>query len=78
MHRNWCDGLFPSPDIIAVVGRCGGRPNDVMVSVLAIVPKVRGFKSDQGQDNGFLRAMKIRSAPSFGGEVKPSAPRRMI
>jgi hypothetical protein len=44
----------------------------LMVSVLAIEHKVRGFKADQG--DGFLRAIKIRSTPSSGGEVKPSAP----
>jgi hypothetical protein len=43
-----------------------------MVSVLAIESKVRGFKS--GYDDGFLRAIKFLSTPSFGGEVKPSAP----
>jgi hypothetical protein len=43
-----------------------------MVSVLATGPKVRGFKPGRG--DLFLRAMKIRSTPSFGGEVKPSAP----
>jgi hypothetical protein len=35
-----------------------------MVSVLAIGLKVYGF----------LRVIKIHSAPSFGGEVKPLAP----
>jgi hypothetical protein len=39
-----------------------------MVSMLAIGPKVHGFKPD-----GFLRAI-IRSTPSFGGEIKPLAP----
>jgi hypothetical protein len=43
----------------------------VMVGVLAIRPKVRGFKPGQGV--GFLRAIKIRSTPSFGWEVKPEA-----
>jgi hypothetical protein len=33
---------------------------------------------DPAEDNGFLRAIKIRSTLSFGGEVKPSAPRRKI
>jgi hypothetical protein len=42
-----------------------------MVSVLAIGPNVRGFKLGCG--DGFLQALKIRSTPSFGGEVKPSA-----
>jgi hypothetical protein len=42
---------------------------DVMVSVLASGSKVRGFKPGLG--NGFLRTIKIRSTPSFEGEVKP-------
>ena len=40
-------------------------------SVLAFGTQVRGFKPV-----GFLRAKKILSAPSFGGEVKPSVPCR--
>jgi hypothetical protein len=40
-----------------------------VVSVLATKPKGRGFKS--GICDGFLRAIKIRSTPSFGLEVKP-------
>jgi hypothetical protein len=43
-----------------------------MISVLAIGPSVRGFRPGRG--GGFLRAIKIRSTPSFGGEVKPEAP----
>jgi hypothetical protein len=43
-----------------------------MVSVLAIGPKVRGL--NPGRDDGFLEEIKIRGTPSFGGEVKPSAP----
>jgi hypothetical protein len=30
------------------------------------------------EDDGFLRAIKISSTSSFGGEVKPSAPSRKI
>jgi hypothetical protein len=41
-------------------------------SVLATGPKSRGFKPDRGY--GFLRVIKIRSAPSFGWEVKPEVP----
>jgi hypothetical protein len=48
----------------------------VMVSVLAIGPKVRG--PIRGRGDGFLRAINIRSTPSFGREVKPEAPRRNI
>jgi hypothetical protein len=47
------------------------RLDDVMVSVLAIGPKVRGLKPGRGDE--FLRAIKIRSTPSFGVEVKLSA-----
>jgi hypothetical protein len=47
-----------------------------MVSVLALDPKVNGFKPGRG--DGFLTATKIRSTPSFGGEVKPEAPCRKI
>jgi hypothetical protein len=39
----------------------------VMVSVLVIGPKVRGFKFGQGY--GFLRAIKIRRTRSFGREI---------
>jgi hypothetical protein len=43
-----------------------------MVSVLATGPKGCGFEPGQGV--GFLRAIKIRSTPSFGWEVKPDVP----
>jgi hypothetical protein len=46
-----------------------------MVTVLAIGPMFRGFKP--GRCDGFLRA-KIRSTPSFGGEVKSDASCRKI
>jgi hypothetical protein len=52
--------------------RLGGE----MVSVLAIRPKVREFKP--GLIDGILRAIKIRSTPSFGREVKQSASCRKI
>jgi hypothetical protein len=45
---------------------------NVMVIVLAIRPKVRGFKP--GREQWLLRAIKIRSTTSFGREVKQSAP----
>jgi hypothetical protein len=48
------------------------RLDGVVISVLATGPKGRGFKPDRG--DVFLRATKIRSTPSFGGESKPSAP----
>jgi hypothetical protein len=44
-----------------------------MASVLVIGPKVCGFKPGQGRWE-----IKTRSTPSFGGEVKPSAPCRKI
>jgi hypothetical protein len=40
----------------------------LVVSVLATGPKVRGAMDFKGD--------KIRSTPSFGGEVKPSVPCR--
>jgi hypothetical protein len=43
-----------------------------VVSVLATGPKGSGFEPEQGY--GFLRAVKIRSTPSFGWEVKPEVP----
>jgi hypothetical protein len=42
--------------------------------MLAIGPKLCG--SNTAEDNGFLRAIKIHSTASFGGEVKPSVPCR--
>jgi hypothetical protein len=42
----------------------------VMVSTLAVRPKVCGYKPSQG--NGFLSVIKNCSTPSFRGEVKPS------
>jgi hypothetical protein len=47
-----------------------------VVSMLATGPKGRGFES--GQDDGFLRVIKILSTPSFGWEVKPEVPCRKI
>jgi hypothetical protein len=47
-----------------------------MVSVLATGPKGCGF--EPGQGDGLLRAIKIRSTPSFGWEVKPEVPCRKI
>jgi hypothetical protein len=40
--------------------------------MLTIRPKVHGFKPVQGE--GFLRAIKIHSTCSFGGEIKLEAP----
>jgi hypothetical protein len=47
-----------------------------MVIVLALGPKVRGFKP--GDSGGFLRVIKILSTTSLGGEVKPLARFRKI
>jgi hypothetical protein len=47
-----------------------------VVSVVASGPKGCGF--EPGQSDGFLRATKIRSTPSFGREVKPEVPCRKI
>jgi hypothetical protein len=44
----------------------------LIVSVLAVGAKVRGFKLGRG--NRFLRTINISSTPSFGGEVQQEAP----
>jgi hypothetical protein len=49
-----------------------GRLGGVVISVLAAGPKGRGFKPGLGDE--FLRAIKIRSTPSFGWEIKPEVP----
>jgi hypothetical protein len=48
----------------------------VVVRVLALDARFAVTKPTE--DDGFLRATKIRSEPSFGGEVKTSAPCRKI
>jgi hypothetical protein len=45
-----------------------------VVIVLAIGPKVRGFKPGRGQ--WFSRAIKVRTTSLFWGVIKPSAPCR--
>jgi hypothetical protein len=52
------------------VSKC--RLGGVVVSVLATRPK--GYEFEPGQDDGFLRAIKIHSTPSFGWEVKLEVP----
>jgi hypothetical protein len=47
-----------------------------VVGVLATGPKGHEFKP--GRDDGFLRAIKVHSTPSFGWEVKPEVPCRKI
>jgi hypothetical protein len=48
-----------------------------MVSVLPIEPKVYGFKPGRGRWT-FKSHKNPQHAPSFGEEVKPSAPCRKI
>jgi hypothetical protein len=48
------------------------HPGGVMVNVLDTEPKVHRFKPSRG--DRVLRGTKIHSAPSFGGEIKLSAP----
>jgi hypothetical protein len=57
---------------VSLIQALGG----VVVSVLATGPKGRRF--EPGQGDGLLRAIKIRSTPSFGWEVKPEIPCRKI
>jgi hypothetical protein len=52
------------------------RLGGLVDSMTATGPKGLGFKPGQGDK--FLRAIKIRSTPSFGWEVKPEVPCRKI
>jgi hypothetical protein len=61
---------------IGSVQQCSVALGGLVVSVLAIGLKIRGFRPGRGRWN--FRAIKIRSRTSFGGEVKPSAPCRKI
>jgi hypothetical protein len=56
----------------AVVVVLGG----VMVSVLPIETNVKGFKPGRGRWT--FKDDKVCNTSSFGGKVKPSAPRRKI
>jgi hypothetical protein len=47
-----------------------------MVRVLAIGPKVHGFKPSLGK--GFLSVIKICNTPSFGEEERPETPGHKI
>jgi hypothetical protein len=47
-----------------------------VVIMLANISRIRGFKPDD--DDGFLRAIKVRSTTSFGGKVKLEVPCRWI
>jgi hypothetical protein len=44
--------------------------------LVCLPPDLRFAGSNPGEDDGFLRVIKIRSTTSFGGEVKPSVPCR--
>jgi hypothetical protein len=48
----------------------------VVVSVIATGSKGRGLQPGRG--DGFLTAIKVRSTPSFGWDVKPEVPCRKI
>jgi hypothetical protein len=65
--KECCTARRPTPCTYGPNSRLGGET----VSMLATGPKIRGFKPGRG--DGFLRAIKIRSTPSFRGDVKPSA-----
>jgi hypothetical protein len=52
------------------------RLGGVVVSVLTI--GLEGRRFELAKDDGFLRAITIRSTPSFGWEVKPEISCRKI
>jgi hypothetical protein len=71
MDRMWNVVLLES------IRKCHHKfPGCHLDGVLATGTKGRGFKP--GRDDGFLRAIKIRSTPSFGWEVKPETPRKIL
>jgi hypothetical protein len=47
-----------------------------MFSVIAIGPNVRGLIPGRGDE--FVSALKIRSTPSVGEELKPSSPCKIL
>jgi hypothetical protein len=61
---------------VSTVIHNSSRLGGVVVSVLVMRPKGRGFRPDRG--DGFLRAVKTRSTVSFGWEVKTEVPCRKI
>jgi hypothetical protein len=61
---------------IALTNRNTSRLCGVVISMHATGPNDRGFKPGRG--TGFLRAIKIRSTPSFGWEVKAEVTCRKI
>jgi hypothetical protein len=58
---------YVTKQVLSTVVLCG-----LVVSELSIGPTIRGFRP--GRVWWVLRAIKIRSTTSFGGEVKPSVP----
>jgi hypothetical protein len=48
----------------------------LVVAILSLDPTFVGSNPDE--DDGFLRAIKIRSTTFFGGEVKPLVPCRKV
>jgi hypothetical protein len=62
----------PHSFLLAVTMQLYCRLSGIVVSVLATGPEGWGFKPGRG--DGFLRAIKIRSTPFFGWEVKPEVP----
>jgi hypothetical protein len=48
------------------------------LACLTLDPRFAGVNPTESDGFLRLRAIKIRSTPSFGGEVKQSAPRRKI
>jgi hypothetical protein len=70
------NGSCSAPFCLILSHLTGCRLGGVVVSVLATGPKGHGFKPGQGDE--FLRAIKIRSAPFFGWEVKMEIPCRKI
>jgi hypothetical protein len=70
---------------LCIHGKVGGlhikrsiiaRGSSVMVSILVIRPRVRGFKPSRG--DRILGGIEIHSLPLFGGEVKLEASCRKI
>jgi hypothetical protein len=72
MYDCFCPKKRPVDTSSNKFSRLGG----VVFSVLATGPKGRGFKPSRG--DGFLRAIKNRSTPSFGRKVKPEVSRCKI
>jgi hypothetical protein len=63
-------------DIIPKTKLETNRFDRVLVNVLVLDAKVRGFKSCRVDE--FLKVIKIRSTTSFGGEVNQEDPRKIL